>query len=82
LFRDGYLISLLKPLKSIRGVMHLGGNFKIFNECGRSQIGVTTSIDDELGYHAYNSAPSVEDLLPLAMFKGNLFGVKGSFNHP
>jgi len=45
LFRDGYLIPLFEPLKSIRGGMHLGGELKLVNECCRSHIGVTTNVE-------------------------------------
>ena len=81
LFRDSYLISLLNPLKSITDAMHLGGNLKFFNECGRSHIGATTSINDELAYLVSNSALGMEDLLHLARFKRNIFGVKDFLNH-
>jgi len=62
---------LLEPLKSIRGGMHLGGDLKLVNEWYGSHIGATTFIDDEFAYLASNSASGVEDLLPLARFRGN-----------
>jgi len=61
--------------------MHLGGDLKLVSKCYRRHIGATTSIDDEFAYLASNSAPGVEDLLPLARFKGSLFRMKGSLNH-
>jgi len=82
---------LLEPLKSIRGGMHLGGLFsggmhlggdmKLVNECCRRHNGATTSIDDKLAHLASNGTPGVVDLLPLARFKGNLFGMNDSSNH-
>jgi len=61
--------------------MNLGGDLKLVNECCGSHIGATTSSDDRLAHLACNSASSVEDLLPLAWFEGNFFGMKGSSNH-
>jgi len=55
---------LLEPLKSRRGGMHLGGDLKLVNECCRSYIGATTSIDDEFVYLASNSALGVKDFAP------------------
>jgi len=81
LFRNGYLIPLLEPLKSIRGGMHLGGDLTLVNECCTNHIGATTSIDDKLTHCASNGTSSVEDLLPLTRFKRNFFGMKGSSNH-
>ena len=77
MFKDGYLIPLLKPFKSKRGGMHLGGDLKFLNEYCRGHIGVTTTINDEFTYLASNGALGVEDLLSLPRFKANLFGVKG-----
>jgi len=38
-------------------------------------------VDDKLTHLASNGTPGMEDFLPLARFKGNLFGTKGSSNH-
>ena len=80
MFRSGYLLPLLEPLKSIRGGIHFGGDLKLVNECCRSHISATTSIGDEFVYLMSNNAPGVEYLIPLARFKGNVFGMKGSSN--
>jgi len=81
LFRDGYFIPLLEPLKSIKGGIHLGGDLKLVNEYCRRHIGGTTSIDDEFANLATNSVLGVEYLLPLTRFKRNLSSMKGSLNH-
>ena len=61
--------------------MHLGGDLNLINDCCRSHIGATTSIDDKLIVLASNGTLGVEDLLPLARFKENLFGSKSSSNY-
>jgi len=76
LFRNGYLVSLLKPLKSIRSEMHIGRNLKLANKNHRSHIGATTSIDDKLTHLASNGTSSVKDLFPLTKLKGNVFDME------
>ena len=77
LFRNGYLASLVEPLKSIRSGMHLSGKLKLINGSHGSHIGVTSFIDNKLTYLTSNGTSSVEDLLHLIRFKGNRLGMEG-----
>jgi len=56
--------------------MHLVRDLRLVNECCRSYISGTTSIDDELSYLASHSALIVKDLPRLARYKGNHFDMK------
>jgi len=80
-FRNGYLASLLESSKSVRSGVHIGGNLYLVNESHRSHISATASINNKLTHFAFNGTLSVEDLLPLTRFNGNLLGMEGSSNH-
>jgi len=77
LFKNGYLTPLFEPLKSVWGGRHIAGYLMLI-KCYENHIGATSSTNSKLTHIASNGTPSVEDLPPLARFKGRAFRISNS----